>query len=810
MSLSPGTRLGPYEIQAAIGAGGMGEVWRAHDTRLQRDVALKVLPVETLGDETARARLVREARLASKLNHPHICTIYEVGESEPSTGSGQAVAYIAMELVEGQLLSARLAEGPLPVEQVLRYGQQTADALAHAHSRGVVHRDLSTAKVVITPEDQVKVLDFGLGKPLTSDELAEATTMSRPSLAAPDVFTDALAYRAPEQLRGQAADARSDIWALGVVLSELAAGKRPFQGQTAFELSSAILSQQPPRVPSSVPAPLASVIDRCLAKEPGERYQQATEVRAALEAVASGRTGTAWRVELRRHRGLVLGTAAGVFGLLVIAAVLVGLDVAGVRTRLSDGTPVPARIIRLAVLPFANASGDAQQEYFSDGLTQELITQLGRLHPAGLEVIARTSVMRYKKAGTPLDQIGRDLKLDYILRGTAGLEGAAPGTAGHVRITAQLIKVADQAQLWAEQYERELAGILVLQSDVARKVAGALALTLLPAEQARLANARAVVPEAYDAYQRGTYYVNIITKPDFDLAEKYYTLAVQRDPDYAAAWAGIAHVWVSRNQVHLAPRSETVPKAKEAASKALQLDDTAWEPHRALAVIATYMDWDFAAAEREWKRTVELSPGNAVYLPVYSHFLLHMGRLDEAIAESERALELDPFNVTAHSFYAVVLFSARRYEDAIVEARKALSMQPGHGVGRTALMNSLLMTGRYDEHFALVREANVNAGDRELVEAMDRGYAEGGFPGSRKRVAEVYAARHGKPGGTAAWNLAHVYLAAGDRDGFFKWIEKEYEVREPNLVFIGQLPLYDPLRSDPRFQDLLRRIGLPQ
>ena len=285
---------------------------------------------------------------------------------------------------------------------------------------------------------------------------------------------------------------------------------------------------------------------------------------------------------------------------------------------------------------------------------------------------------------------------------------------------------------------------------------------------------------------------------------------MQKDPNYAAAWAGIARVWVSRNQLKLAPHGETFPKAKEAAYRALQLDETAWEAHQALASILTYMDWDFAAAEREWTRTVALSPGNADDRPGYSHFLMHMGRLDEALAQIERALDLDPFNVKVQSFYAQVLLGARRYDDAMATARKALSMQPDAGVAYSALKDAFLATGRYDEHDALVREANVKDDDGELVEAMDRGHAEGGFPGSRKRVAEVYAARYGKPDGVAALSLAAVYLYAGDRDRALEWLEKSYEERDPNLPFIGRGPKWDPLRSDPRFQDLLRRIGLPQ
>ena len=396
MPFSSGARLGPYEILAAIGAGGMGEVYRARDTRLERDVALKVLPAEALADETARARLVREARLASKLNHPHICTIYDVGEADAQT-------YIAMELIEGQSLSERVARGALPVEEVLRYGQQLAGALAHAHARGVVHRDFKSANVVVTPEGQVKVLDFGLAKRLAGEEMADAATASRQSLTETGVLAGTLAYMAPEQLRGRPADARSDIWALGIVLYELAAGNRPFEGKTGFELSSAILSQPVPSVPPSVPAPLAGVIDRCLAKEPGDRYQRGGEVQAALEAAASGQAAAAWpawRVALRHHRALA-GTVAGAFALVAIAAALLAFDVGGVRSRIPGGAASPARAIRLAVLPFANLSGDAEQEYLSDGLTMEMIAQLGRLHPGTLSVIARTSVMRYKKTRRP-------------------------------------------------------------------------------------------------------------------------------------------------------------------------------------------------------------------------------------------------------------------------------------------------------------------------------------------------------------------------------------------------------------------------
>jgi len=429
VTLHAGTHVGPFEVLSSLGAGGMGEVYRARDPRLEREVALKVLPAHALADDTARARLLREARMASKLNHPNVCTIYEVGEAEGQT-------YIAMELVAGQALSDRLAAARLPMEQAIRLGQQMADALAHAHEHSVVHRDFKAANVIVTPEGRAKVLDFGLAKPLVGRDLEAATTLTQASLTEAGEVVGTLAYMAPEQLRGKPADARSDVWALGVVLYEMAAGKRPFAGETGFEVSSAILSQRPRALPATVPPALATVVERCLAKEPSQRYQRAGEVRSALEAMLSGSAPAAWpgwRASLATHRWPV--ALAVVSSVIVILA---GLDVGGLRSRLLGRGNGGGRAIRMAVLPFANLSGDPEQEYLSDGLTQEMIAQLGRLHPETLSVIARTSVMRYKKAETPIDQIGRELGVQYVLEGSAQREGS------RVRITAELIRVGNQ------------------------------------------------------------------------------------------------------------------------------------------------------------------------------------------------------------------------------------------------------------------------------------------------------------------------------------------------------------------------------
>jgi TolB-like protein len=742
-------------------------------------VALKVLPSDTLADETARARLVREARLASKLNHPHICTIHEVGEADGN-------AFIAMELVEGQSLSARLAGGALPAEQVVRYGLHVADALSHAHERGVIHRDLKSANVVITPEGRAKVLDFGLAKRLSAESSEEAATQTMGSLTAPGVVVGTLAYMAPEQLRGQAADARSDIWALGVVLYEMAAGARPFQGTTSFDLSSAILKEAPPPLPSAVPGELGAVIERCLAKEPGRRYQQASEVCAALEPIQAGTMApwAAWRYRLARRRWLALAAALVVM-VAVVAVVLRGR---------------PQRAVKLAVLPFANLSGDPEQEYLSDGLTQEMIAQLGRLHPGSLSVIARTSVMRYKKTDKTVDQIGRELGVDYVLEGSARREGT------RVRISAELIQVRGQSQLWAESYENELAGILALQSEVARKVAGSLALKLLPAEQARLASAQPVNLEAYEAYLKGMQSWYRMTPQDLGAALEHFELALKKDPNYAPAHSGSAMVWIGRQeQGYTAPR-EAGPKAKAAALKAVELDNTLAPAHLSLATVHWLCEWDWARAEEEFKKAIELNPSYPDARAFYSNYLACMKRPEEAMAQIQRALELDPLNAFFQGFHAATLEFAGRYDEAIVQYRKALRAFPDLAFARWNLSSIFFRKAMYEESLAETKA--FYAGDREMEEALTQGYAQSGYRGAMRRAADLRAARARKTYELPS-DVAEMYAWAGEEAQALEWLEKALEVRDPSMPHVRLYPSFQTLRNTPRFQALLRRMNLP-
>ncbi len=785
-----GKVLGRYRILEKIGHGGMGEVFLAEDTSLHRRVALKFLPPEMQRDAEAHKRFIREARSAAALDHPYICHINEVAEADGRD-------FIVMEYVDGQALRAKIGQGAVALEETLRIGTEVAEALEAAHGKGIVHRDIKPENIMMTRTGHAKVMDFGLAKQMgASAEMAlGGPTMTLFTSEGTTVGT--LAYMSPEQLRGLPADARSDIWSLGATLYEMASGVRPFQGQSGFEVSSAILNRAPLPLPAGVPAELGAVIGRCLEKEPTKRYQTAQDLRAALEEIRAGRASiwAAWRYRLARRRWLV--PAAGV---LVVAALVFALNVGGLRTFLTGGPGAEGRPFKLAVLPLENLTGNPEQDYLSDGITQEMISQLSSLHPARMGVIARASVMRYKKSEAPLEQIGRDLGVAYILEGTARREG------NRIRISAELIKVRDQTKLWAETYDRELSGILALQSDIARRVAGALTLRLLPSEEARLARVRTVDPEAYEAFLKGLKQRDSLTKAGFDAAERYFNIAVEKDPNYAAAWAGIASVWNGRIQLDLASREEGILKAKSAALKAIALDDKEVEAHRTLAGILTWLDWDYEAADRAWTRMFEIDPGHTYGLASYSHFLMIMGRRDEAFAKIERALELDPHNIMVQSFYAQVLLGARRYDDAIAVARKVLSLQPNTGVANTALIAALFKKGLYEELLALERERW--AKDPEILEALEKGHLEAGYPGAVKRLADVLAARYGKAGGPRAYIVANSYARAGDIERVIGWLGKAYEEHDNNITYIGVNPHFALVHSDPRFQDLARRVGV--
>ena len=553
----------------------------------------------------------------------------------------------------------------------------------------------------------------------------------------------------------------------------------------------AVIAFEPPPL-KEAPPEVARIVGKMLAKKRESRYQSTKELLADLRAAAQPGAGLVWR-------RLRLALAAAV---LIVVAIVAALDVRGLRTGLITWMRAPAPSIRLAVLPFANLSGDPEQEYLSDGLTQEMITQLGGLHPQRLSVIARTSIMRYKKSEKPIDQVGRELGVDYILEGSARRE------AGRVRITAELIQVRNQTQLWAESYERELAGILALQSEVARKVAGSLALKLLPAEQARLANVRAVNPEAYDAYLRGVQHCYRLLPSDLDSAQKYFELALTKDPNYALAYAGISMVWAGRQQMGYAPPREAGPKAKAAAEKAIALGEGIAESHYASAIIKTWTDWDWAGAEAEFRRAIEINPGFPDARAYYSFLLMILQRPREALPQAERAMQLDPFNPLYPSYYAHHLFYVRRYDDAIAQARQAVQTQPNLPNAYIALWAAYRAKGMNKEAVAAAKARLAPYGDPGVAGAFDRGYAQGGYPAAMKLAAEELT-RLSNKSFVLPTDIAGLYVEAGQKMKALEWFEKGFEVHDPIMPFIGYTQ-YDSLRLEPRYQALLRRMNLPQ
>ena len=794
-----GTQLGSYRILSLLGAGGMGEVYRAHDTKLGRDVALKVLPQELADEPERRARLLREARAAASLNHPNVCTIHEVGELDGR-------AYIAMEVVEGQQLSRRLAGGPLPPEDVVRYGLQLAEALAHAHDRGVVHRDLKSANVMVTPEGRVKVLDFGLAKRVSGEALTELTTGAHGSLTQPGAILGTLPYMAPEQLRAQPADARSDVWALGVVLYEMAAGARPFEGHTGFELSSAILHQTPSPLPSRVPAPLQAVTSRCLEKEPARRYQRASEVRAALEMVGSGTHArvTPWRVGASRPSRLI--AAASLAVVLGLAGSAVWLNVAGIRQRLLGG---PGEQIRsIAVLPLENLSGDPDQEYFVAGMHEALITDLARI---GVEkVIAKPSADAFKGTRKPLRDIGRELGVEALVTGSVMRAG------NRLQITAQLVRAESGEILWANRYERSAGDALSLQNELVGAIARELQAKLTPERTARLATARPIDPAAHDAYLKGRFFYfnfsNFFDRKQLNAAITQFEHAIEIDPAYAPPYADLSVAYQAATQTSFLPPKDTFPKARAAALKAVELDDTLAETHAALARVLLWHDWNWAAADHEIKRALQLSPDSVdVLVASETHAVLVTGRFDEAAATSQRILNLDPLNPFSRMQAAWVPFNARRYDDSIREVRNLLELYPNHVWGHFFLAlnyGARQMRQEVGAECGKVMELLSGAYDMQSMGICVWALGVVGQTDQARRLLQTL--EHPPPG---IWLdptvMGTAYGGLGDIDRAIAWYEKGLEERAPNMVYLRVSVQSDAVRGDPRFQALLRQMNFP-
>ena len=784
MSLEPGARLGHYEILAPIGSGGMGVVYRARDTTLGRIVAIK-LAGQASDDDARSRRLLREAQHASALNHPNICTIHEIGDAD-------GTPFIVLEYVDGQPLSAVIPKGGLPLETVIAFGLQIADALDHAHGHGVVHRDLKPANVVITPERRAKVLDFGLAQRMWHEGTADSATIQRTQ---PGVLAGTIAYMAPEVLRGLPADARCDIWALGVVLHEMAAGVPPFEGHTDFELSSRILHEPPSQLPPHVPASLGTLISRCLAKQPDDRFQRAIDVRAALDDIPSGRgrlAGTARRSAPPRPRLLLVAAAVSALA----GALAVGIF--GRSSPLRSAARSSDAIDSLAVLPLENLSHDEKQEYLADGMTDALITTLSKL--GGWRVISRTSVMQYKGVRRPLREIARTLDVDEIV------EGSVLQAGDRVRISAQLIKAASDQHLWAESYERDTRDIFRLQSDVANAVALQIRGTLQPRDQQRMQNRAPGNPAAYDLYLRGRYHVNQFTIENTNQAIGYFQKAIGLDPTYGLVFAGLADAYYDLSSVHASPR-DMMPKVRAAATRALQLDERLAEAHTDLALVSQAYDYNWEQAETYYKRALELNPNYAFAREMYGAYLSALGRFAEARDQLNQAHVLDPLTPRIEVDTALPSLYEGRYEECIQQWRSMLTTVPGFYPVHAFLGIAYVQQGRFSEAITAFERARELENVPWVSGWLGHAYARAGRRAEAARILNELRDRAGREY-VLPYSIAIINIALGERDEAFRWLETGYQQRDEQLTLLKVDPVFGPLRADSRFTDLLRRVHL--
>jgi TolB-like protein/Tfp pilus assembly protein PilF len=786
-----GRTLGHYRVLEKIGAGGMGEVYRARDEHLDRDVAVKVLPAGLLVDEAARRRFRKEALALARLNHPNIATVHDF-----ATHAG--IDALVTEYVPGQSLDERLLGVPLEEKEVVRFGQQLAEGLAAAHGEGVVHRDLKPANLRVMPDGRLKILDFGVARllgPAESDAATETVTAAEGAVGT-------LPYMAPEQMRGERADARADIWSAGVVLYEMATGRRPFEAKLSTALAADIQTKPstPPRARNPKLSPrLEEIILKCLEKEPENRYQSAKELAVDLRRLAQSATGAApAAVASRSRRARITGVAAA--GVLAAGFVAAALNVAGLRGRLTGGEAAP-RITSLAVLPLTNLMNDPEQDYFVDGMHEALTAELSKI--SALKVIARTSTMRYKHTRLPAREIARELRVDGLIEGSVLREG------NQVRITVQLIHAPTDRHLWAQSFDREFRSILVLYSDVARAIASEIRISVTPEERRSFAVAgSAENPEAYQTYLRGRYHWNRRTEEDFRKAIEHFNRAIELDPRYPPAFTGLADSYSLLGTYEVLPPREAYSRAKAAAVKALEMDARNAEAHTSLAWVRFRYDWDWVGAEQSFRRAIELNPNYATAHHWYARFLAAMGRFAEAEASARRAHELDPLSPIINTVLGEVFLFSRRYDEAIRQLETTLELDSSFAYGVNKLAHAYALKGMYPQAIATSRKASSLPGARPwFLAELGYVYALAGRERDAwrilKELEELSKRRY-----VSAYTVAHVYIGLGDRQHALDWLERAYEERSSLLTEFTD-PLFDGLREDPQFKDLIRRMNFP-
>ena len=791
MSLPSGTRLGPYEIATPIGSGGMGDVYRARDTRLDRDVAVKVLPERFVRDDEARARFEREAKAVAALSHPNILAIHDYGSTENA-------AYSVTELLEGQTLRRRLLEGPLPWRKVVEIGSAIAEGLAAAHAKGIVHRDLKPENIFLTDDGRLKILDFGIAQLKRiepSGEIDISTIPTAPLKTDPGAIMGTAGYMAPEQLRGEEVDATTDIFALGCVLYEMATGKPAFIRGTVIDSLSAILTDTPDVITMSerlIPLELARVIQRCLEKNRAERFQSARDLSFALRAIG---TSTSLNFDLpqreKRKRMTLWGAGLAAALLLTLASFVALRDDVGVRSPITRRTANPIRAI--AILPFVNATGDRDAEFLSDGVTETLINTLAQV--PGVRVMSRTSVFHYK--GKPADprRVGRELQVSSVVVGRIEEVG------GRLVVSAELVDATDASLIWGNRYEIARSDLFPVQQSIASEIARTLRLQLGGREQQLLTKRPTSDPRAYELYLKGRFQWNKRNAEGLYKAIEFFNQAIEVDPQYALAYAGLADVYNLLDIWAGLPTKETFPRAKAAAEKALSIDDQLAEAHTSLAYAIQTYEWDWNAAEREYRRAIELNPNYATAHQWYAEFLTAVGRFDEAEREGQKALSLDPMSPIINAVVAWNRTMARRYDAAIEQGVRATQLFPDFMAAHAYLGLAYLESGKAPDALASLRRA------RELLDIvvietwLARAQLASGNRAAAEQILRDLEARSSRQY-LPPYYMAALYAHLGNHDRAFAELNRAVAERTGAMVWVEVDPALDPLRKDPRFKSI--------